>query len=326
LSTQTRIPFVDAIKGLAIVGVLFVHMGFASRFDEGTLADVRMLQRIFGWCVLAFFFASGCLHTGAGAAEQDWKAFILRRARRLLVPCAAFSWVYKALLLAAKAGGFIAAAHAPALQTTADFTAFVFTPVVPQFYFLVHLFCIAVAVFPFVRLGWLRQPWVPWLIAAILLQSYWLLPLDLPHGEALTQLPLYAASYLAGIGFARSIETEKWRGFRHAGGMLLFGAAVAAASVARPQVLHAVAPPLLAAFAMLLPLRALAPAVTLGRHSGAVYVWHAPILMPVISILLTKLPLSGWPLIAAMTVLTLGITLWIDSVVRRFDTIGIFRL
>lgn len=321
-----RIPFIDALKGLAIVGVIFVHMGFASRFDSGTLADVRMLQKIFGWCVLAFFFASGCLHLGGSATEQNWETFTLRRARRLLVPCAAFSWAYKALLLGAKAAGFIAATDAPALRTPADIAAFAFVPVAPQFYFLVHLFCIAVAVHPVLRLRWFRHPCTPWMIAAALLQSYWLLPLDLPHGEALTQLPLYAASYLAGIGFTRSVQAEKLRGFRPASGMLLFIVAVAAASAARPQVLHSLVPPLLAAFAMLLPLRAFAPAALLGLHSGAVYVWHAPIIMPVISILLTKLPLNGWLLITGMTVLTLGTALVLESLVRRFDTRGFFRL
>jgi fucose 4-O-acetylase-like acetyltransferase len=325
LNPAARLPFIDALKGLAILGVLFTHMAFTTRFDAAALAHIRLLQTLSGWCVLAFFFASGVLH-GHADAERDLKSFARRRAIRLLIPCAAFTWLNKLLLLAAKAGGLLGADAAPSLATPADIAAFVFVPAAPQFYFLAHLFLIAVIVHALLKIRLVAHPLAPWILAALLLQSYMLLPLDRPHGKALTQLPLYAAAYLTGFAFARSRGAETRDGTFQYAGIAIFAGDIAIAAPAHPQLLHALVPLAFAALAPLLPTRIFSVPAALGKKSGAIYAWHAPIVMTALSIVLVKASLTGWLLIAAMMLLTIAASILIASIVRRFDPHGIFRL
>jgi peptidoglycan/LPS O-acetylase OafA/YrhL len=321
-----RIAAIDGIKGLAILGVLFIHMAFTSRFDAATLGKVHLLQSLFAWCVLAFFVASGFLHRSSGSAAENWKSFLSKRAWRLLVPCAAFSWGYKALLFAASRAGLMDPALLPSFTTPGDILRVILTPAAPQFYFLVDLFAIAVVVHLLLRIPVFARPLALWLLAAVLLQSYWLFPLEKPHGEALTQLPLYTAAYLLGFQIARHDHDRNLVSLIRDPGFLLFGASLASLSFSKPGLLHLGVPLLLLGIMRLAPGLSAPPLSLLGRRSGAVYAWHTPILMPAISIILAKSPLTGWPLILAITVLTLTVAVLLDSAIRRFDKAGIFRL
>ena len=326
MTTHERIPAIDFTKGFAIVGVLFVHMAFTSRFDAPTLASIETLRQIFGWCVLAFFFASGFLHRGKNPAIERWTDFAKKRARRLLVPCLAFSWAYKLALLAVASAGMLAAPPFRSPVTPIALLREAFTPAAPQFYFLVHLFIVAVAVHSLLRSRILEREIAPWLLAAILVQSYWLLPLDKPHGEELSHLPLYATAYLIGMLSAHPADRSHRARMERWAGAILLGASCVSIAVFRPQVLHVAIPVLLLQVAMRLPARIQSPCTFLGRHAGAIYAWHTPIVMPVLSVLLTKIPLTGWPLILAMTIATLGISLLLSSLVRPLDRLGLFRL
>lgn len=323
-----RLDFLDALKGLAILGVVLIHMGFAGRFDAAALGAVHALQEGFTWSVLAFFFASGSLHRSSGHLDEGWCAFAKKRAWRLLVPCAAFSWLYKLLLLAAHRAGFMSAAP-PSLATATDIACFFLTPAAPQFYFLVHLFIISLAVHAIMRLPALRESRragrvLPWWIAAALLQCHWLLPFRQLHGEAPGQLPLYAALYLAGVEASRH---PQMRGLLRDPGFIGFIPAVGILAAAQPGLLWIFAPLALTAALRRIPSpAALAPLAFLGRRSGGIYAWHTPIVMPLLSIALTRLHLSGWPLVAAMIFTTPAISLALDSLVRRLDPRGIFRL
>lgn len=327
MTTSHRVQAIDSVKGISIVGVLFIHMAFTSRFDPTTLADIRMLQRLFAWCVLAFFFASGYLHGNSAHAPGRWIDFVRSRARRLLVPCFMFSWCYKLALLTAKSAGMASTAPpAPALTPLSLLVAVV-TPAAPQFYFLVDLFVIAVGVHTMMRFHSFRGEMGPWIFAALLLQSYWLLPLGHPHGEQPGLLPLYAASYL--IGFQSSPHRIR----QHAGHSIARNCTLAtlaasglSVAFARPQLLHLTVPVILLQLALRLPLRVHSPLAFLGRRSGAIYAWHTPVVMPAISLLLAHFSINGLPLILAMTVLTLAVSLAMDSLIRPFDRLGLFRL
>jgi peptidoglycan/LPS O-acetylase OafA/YrhL len=228
--------------------------------------------------------------------------------------------------MAAHRAGFMGAAAAPSLATPTDVLTALLTPAAPQFYFLVDLFIIATAVHLLLRVSAFEKPLTLWLLAAALVQSYWLLPLDKPHGEAPSQLPLYAAAYLLGFQTARHDQENRLSSLVRDPGFLLFGASVASLSPWKPPILHLSIPLLLFSIVRLSPRLSPAPLTWLGRRSGAVYVWHTPIVMPAISTVLAKLPLTGWPLVLAMSALTLAVSLLLDSIVRRFDKAGIFRL
>ena len=325
MTTPQRVSAIDATKGLAILGVLFVHMGFTSRFDTATLGSIATLQRIFAWCVLAFFFASGFFHPDTKPVGS-WQDFAKKRARRLLVPCLAFSWVYKLALLGLASSGLTPSPFSEVRRNVVEILREAFTPATPQFYFLAYLFFIAVAIHAMLRLQVLRSDFSRWLLAAILLQSYWILPLERPHGESLSQLPLYAATYLLGIQFAKLAHRLDGSRNAHALGAAVLVASLLAVAVYRPQILHLVPPLLISQLATCIPRWPQIPFAFLGRRSGAIYAWHTPLVMPLLSVLLTKFSLTGVPLILAMIIATLVISLTLDSLVRRFDTPGFFRL
>jgi fucose 4-O-acetylase-like acetyltransferase len=327
LTTSHRVQAIDSVKGIAIIGVLFIHMSFTRRFDPATLADIQMLQHVFAWCVLAFFFASGYLHGNTPRTAPRWIDFVKKRARRLLVPCLLFSWGYKLALLAAKSAGMASTAPPAPPLTPLSLLVAVLSPAAPQFYFLVDLFVIAVGVHTLTRFRIFRDEMGPWILGTILLQSYWLLPLGVPHGEDPGLLPLYAASYLLGYQSSASRIPQH---SRHASlrncVLAVLGASGLAVAFARPQLLHVAVPVILLQVALRLPIRLQSPLAFLGRRSGAIYVWHTPIVMPAISLLLTHFSVNGVPLILAMTVLTLAASLAMDSLVRPFDRVGLLRL
>ena len=172
----------------------------------------------------------------------------------------------------------------------------------------------------------MRTEFSRWLLAAILLQSYWLLPLDRPHGEALSQIPFYSAAYLLGMQAAKLMNDPHRRLKTHALGVALLGISWLTIAMFHQPMLHLVAPLLIVSLASRLPDRVQTPLTLLGRHSGAIYAWHTPIVMPLLSLVLAKFSFSGWPLILSLTLATLAISIAWDSTVRRFDRHGIFRL
>jgi surface polysaccharide O-acyltransferase-like enzyme len=302
-------------------------MAFTSRFDPTTLADIQVLQRLFAWCVLAFFFASGYLHGNTTQAPPPWIDFVKKRAARLLVPCLMFSWSYKLALLAAKSAGMASTAPAAPALTPLSVLLAVLIPAAPQFYFLPDLFVIAVGVHTLTSLRSFRGEMGPWVLAAILLQTYWLLPLGNPHGEYPGLLPLYAASYLIGFQSAPNrLRQHSQRSSARKCALVALGVSCLAVAFAKPQLLHLAVPVILLQMALHLPLRLHSAFAFLGRRSGAIYAWHTPILMPAMSLLLARLSLNGLPLILAMTVLTLAASLAVDSIIRPFDRLGLFRL
>lgn len=300
-------------------------MSFTSRFDPATLASIAMLQRLFAWCVLAFFFASGFLHRGDEPVES-LTGFARKRARRLLVPCLAFSWAYKIAMLGGASFGIMPSPLSHVPRTAMGWLAEIFTPAIPQFYFLVHLFIVAVGIHALLRLHMMRTEFSRWLLAAIFLQSYWLLPLDRPHGEALSQIPLYSAAYLLGMQFAKFVNDPHRRWKTHALGAALLGISWLTIAIFHQPMLHLVAPLLVVSFASRLPDRVQMPLTFLGRRSGAIYAWHTPIVMPLLSLVLAKSSFSGCPLILSLTLATLAISFALDSTARRFDRHGLFRL
>jgi peptidoglycan/LPS O-acetylase OafA/YrhL len=72
----------------------------------------------------------------------------------------------------------------------------------------------------------------------------------------------------------------------------------------------------------------MAPLVSfLGRKSGPIYVWHTPIIMPFLSIVLAKwFFATPWLLIPVFTALTIMLSLAVDRAVRVVDRHGILTM
>lgn len=75
-----------AIKGLAIIGVVFHHL-VNRRQDPLTSELVVSLLILFHWCVLAFIAVSGYLHAWSDTRRVKGVAeFVFLRFNRLLIP------------------------------------------------------------------------------------------------------------------------------------------------------------------------------------------------------------------------------------------------
>jgi hypothetical protein len=309
------------LKGWAILGVIFFHMSFASRFGGGVMTSVVWLQHLFAWAAVAFFFCAGYLFAKSSGIMESAPGYVSKRAQRLLLPWLGLSLVYKILL----AAGYHLHLVTTGIPVRAEgsiwhgFVQFMVWPGAPQLYFLPVLF--AISVLCRLLCHAMRKEWMLWGVGISLVTAAGWLDSGEPHGEQIAHYPGYAAIYLIGVLVAKPAFLKPIQRRR------LFFSAVAlyfgVLCIARPTLIYLAVP--LAMF----PLQRfisgpLAELVTfLGRHAESIYAWHTPIVMPFLSITLVKC-LSGapWLLIPALTALTVGLSLGIARLVRFAGSTG----
>lgn len=305
---------VDAIKALAIVGVLFLHMSFKSRMTTATLEAVATFQLLFSWAVIAFFFASGLL-TRPIQRIAGLAVFASTRFRRLIVPCLVFSWTYKFLLM------LVTPAGTGSVSEYFDPLDFLFMPVGPQFYFLPILYGISVAV----ALAEIRIRSTQLLISAgvILVVVYALIPLPIyAYGADYSLLPLYLFSYTAGRALSVSNTHLRVIGLT---ATLIFPI-VATLVHKAPVLLYALVPPLL--LMLFERYRQVAQGIErlgLGKHSSAIYVWHAPIVMPIGNIICFKLFHGSLIVLLPLMAMTIVSCVVLGKATERFEILRFWR-
>lgn len=289
----------DALKALAIIGVLFAHMSFTSRMSARTLSWIVVFQQSFGWCVTGFFFCAGVLTRVGGEGLAGCFSFALKRTRRLLVPCLVFSLTYKCCLLIIHIV-FHSSSPEPRIPCDASgWIQFLFSPVGPQFYFLHYLFVLSVLAVFAIRL-FKNLTALSWVVLAGCFVFYFIQQApSASYGSAWNLLPGYLLSYwgglLAGRGF---LERPVW--------WITASVLVACGCVFKKTFVfaHLFIPALLY---WLLQHLSLGDCMKfIGQKSGAIYVWHDPLLLPACSILATKL--LPWGPLQVTLVLALGIS------------------
>jgi peptidoglycan/LPS O-acetylase OafA/YrhL len=91
---STRDQIVMAIKGLAIVGVVFHHI-LTRRADSTVGQWLQGIISAFDWCVLAFICVSGYLHAlSEERRKRTVGEFVVNRLRRLMIPYFALFFFY----------------------------------------------------------------------------------------------------------------------------------------------------------------------------------------------------------------------------------------
>lgn len=305
-----RIAALDAVKGIAIVGVVCIHLGFKDRFDSDAMRLADMLRFLGGWSVLGFFFCAGFAQS-VRKVEESLSHFVRRRALRLLVPCAFLSLTNRLLLSLTAGLGLSSQVKMNLLEWL--------TPAPPQFYFLSFLFFVSVVgeigarrftnMVNFFGAGSLLLS----VSAAVVQQS------QAPHGPDWRLLPIYGAAYGLGFVFADRVRRPEAPGAGYwlaALGVVL----VPLVLLAESELAWLLVPP--GAF-LLLNLGCLRPITKvlafLGVQSGKIFVWHAPILAPAIVMGLTKSGLNGWSVVCSTVVLAILGGIVIGRVVERFD-------
>jgi fucose 4-O-acetylase-like acetyltransferase len=320
-NTTVRLSFADAYKFVAIVAVISAHLPPGGRFDGEAWATVQSIQDLTGWCVLAFFAVSGVLLRPS--LERPIGAELIKRARRLLIPWLAFSVFYKVAVLALTLAGVIKNAQ-PIPSGGWDLLRWVVQPADPQLYFLLYLFLMQVFLLFLHRLN----DCVPLIVGvvAFLSWSVFLFPdsgAPLLHGASLQLVPLYFAFLTFGLFCGSSLKRVA---------VVSALACLASLIIAVTRGNWLVAWQLVAPWVLLLALRAgegspaLKPVACLGRFSGGVYVWHAPLIMGAVSIVSVALLGSGFTAVLATVVLCFACSALVGTWVNRTPRLRWFHI
>jgi len=317
-----RRPDIDGLKAFAIMGVVLIHIHSPGRLSSDCMLWVNWLKVLFGWCVMAFFFCSGLLTQQLPKNNLELGVWIGKRTKRLLLPCLVFSIAYKtALFLVTRTGWYDWKCLAP--STVEDWLSFFLIPVGPQFYFLPYLFaissiCIAAATV-------IKRLWLVWMVvtAAHLTSGFGFNPPVQANGPAYMLLFSYAHCYMVGLAAEKiGVPVPRWLALNGALGVL------AAILLRTSFFLYPVVP--LALWWLLQRFQELTSAIgrtQLGQRSGAVFVWHAPLLLPFCSIIAARLlvgRLDGIQVLLTV-VTTIAFCYGCDQVTRRFRCFNLFR-
>lgn len=321
-SPQKRLHEVDTIKFLAITGVVIIHMGFKSRFSEEAIWVMNGLQVIFAWSVFAFFFCSGLLLKTQKIKLVHLKGYVLGKAQRLLFPCIIFSVFYK-VLQASLSSLNIFSWKAEFPSSLEDFVYLFFSPVGPQFYFLTYLFLISTLFFV-ACLGTQNIEFTHFGILAFCLAFYMqTAPPAQPHGPSFALLPIYALCFSWGVAFSAEHvrETTAVLGLASIVSILFlcywhksFVFAYALVPVFLYYLLQ-----------RLSGLNERLACLNLGDKSSAIYVWHAPLVLPFCSIVTDRFVGLDFVEIPLNLGLTITICCLIAAVVDRVPVLRAFR-
>lgn len=285
---QHRLAYPDAFKLVAIIGVIFAHLP-PGRFDADAWLKVGQVQDVLGWCVLGFFVVAGVLfRSGGGRSVREELA---HRARRLLVPWLAFSVFYKATVTLLAGVGVVQRVSLPP-GDVAGILRWLSMPADPQLYFLLYLFVIQAVCMVLLKLGSRVL-----LVAGVCALVAWLaglppggLKMTSLHGAWWSLVPLYFSCFAMGAWVSQSPK-------RVLGVATVFAAAAAwvmAKGCALSVGWQLIAPWMFLLLAQLGESTSAVKAMGwLGRFSGSVYVWHAPLVLGFVSIACVKLAGGG---------------------------------
>ena len=274
------------------------------------------MQWLFGWCVLAFFFCSGYLRRPVNRDWTDYEKLITKTFYRLIAPCIAFSVLNKTLLLATDRFGLSHGGGELPMQLS-EVVSFLLIPVGPQFYFLPFLFFISWMLISTETLSrWLTD--VAILLA--LATMYTAENLDAPpYGPSFALLPAYMISYQ--LGYLTRLQNSRVR-------LLAYLVVLAIASATINWMLLYVLVPiaLLMAFRFFPGLQAIEKYTHLGKHSGAIYAWHAPVVMPTMSLIAVRILGGGFLALAMTLVCTSLVSIALGRLANEFSLLAPLRI
>ena len=313
---------IDCLKGIAIIGVVLAHLEYRSRLSPDCMAWVHHFQSILGWCVMAFFFCSGLLTKRPPQTTKEFVSWTGRRLKRLLLPCLAFSIAYKlALMVIGQTNLF--QWRSPIPVGIREWLGFLLLPASPQFYFLPFLLAISLIFCPLLAI--IRRPWIVWgaTTALYLLIGFWAKIPSSPFGPAFALLIPYGYCFVLGL-VAETITkgVDLWLATN-------FILGIGAAIFWRTEFfLYPLVPLILLrcfqkAGSIIYPIGL----PRLGRFSSAIYVWHAPLLLPFCSIFWHRLLADRLQFLQVSLTLATTISLCyaIDRAIRRLSWLEPFH-
>lgn len=330
---SSRLVEIDHMKAISIIGVIFIHMSFESRFTPSMLHWISVVQVSLGWCVLSFFFCSGLLSEKFMRLSSDAaKTFLKKRIVGLLLPYLTFNLLYKLLLYIISLSNFVQWTT-PLPNSLIGALTFLAFPVKPQLYFLVYL--LAISCLYYALLFLFRHHYFVGLFTLALCCLFYAIapPLLKAHGKELILLPLYLLSYSSGVLMGHNLAGKGKKSLFYP--MLLTSIALSCWKLSLPYVF------VIIPLALFIILRKANYTIAepkkngkkisefiafIGKKSGAIYVWHAPVLMSFLSIVLTKLVGYNYLTIVALVFLSITFSCLLDFLVRKHKFLRLLRV
>ncbi len=267
-----RCSSLDFIRVVAIIGVVTQHAGFESRFDEATFKIWRQMSLAFDWCVLGFFFVSGYLYP-----TRSGLSFLVRKAYALLIPYLIWSLIY---------GLAIGLLSHVVTTLTSKFSISLFLSAGFQLYFLPYMFIVMIfASLLFQAEYWWNKYFILIVFLSVIGFFSWVGFPNYSHGKDITKLLLYFASFIFGHIFSLNKSSDKQFGFT---------VAIIVTSLLGIVISRGAAWPLFVSPIILLATLPFQDNInfkllsSIGKFSGSIYLWHTPLILPCVSIVLEK--------------------------------------
>jgi len=321
----SRVVGIDCLKGIAIIGVVLAHLEYPTRLSLDCMGYVHVFQNLLGWCVMAFFFCSGLLAKAPPQSVNEFTTWCVKRARRLLLPCLAFSLVYKTTLLLIGQTHFFQW-HSPVPMGIGGWLSFLLIPEGPQFYFLPFLFVISLLCFFVMAL--IRSVWCLWGIVTAfhVFSGFWFSFPTHPYGPDSALLIAYTYAYIVGLLTTTAIGQKD---LSVAVIMINLFLGVTAAILWRTDFfLFPIVPLiLLRFFTTTRKLIMISRLHKLGEYSAAIYVWHAPLFLPFCSIVLHRLLAERFELLQVILTLatTIVLSCLLGQIIRHSPWLQVFQ-
>jgi hypothetical protein len=144
--TGARNHTIDFLKCICIVGVVLHHCS-----NRRLLPEVREIflyaAYLTDWCVIAFIGLSGFLEGSRSVESNDWKAYVSRDSKRLLLPFLVLTLIYSGTFQLADLCGFQLRSSVPSTFTGKFIDTLLCreSGVAEQLYFLPLLLCVRMA-------------------------------------------------------------------------------------------------------------------------------------------------------------------------------------
>lgn len=307
-----RVKEIDLLRWISILAVVVHHGLSQSRHSRETIEAVNSLRSMLGWCVPAFLSISGVF----ADRNQPLVRFLSSRALRLLVPFVCVSAISYVGMLVVSSFVDLAGATNAELDPHLFIVKLVFlSGYGPQMYFLPYLFLVAVICRGLFR--WLGPGGTVLALAVILSWqcAAWVVPRGL-LGPGLDKLVPFALCFALGRWLFPLVSSDPVGALVRTG-VVTVAAAVASWTMAVVWPIDIVVPLWLFLLLRSTRMADLIPARILRLNSGAVFLWHAPILLMGTSVVLDRLGIrDGWNF-ASSCALVVPLSLAVNAAVGK---------
>jgi len=285
-----RTTFLDSFRALTIVMVVAIHA--RAKVDLAPSIESVVSLIVTTIAVPSFFLCDGYLlvRRGRARATAGYREYLVKSARRLLVPWLVFSVLYTIVRGVFEWGGALDQ-RVVVGRSVGEVAVEVYSSgIAPQMYFLLSLFLIRTGVFAFRHLavGPILLPWACFLIYTVLYREVLSDPLRQAFSMGLDPI-LHAAwglqYYLLGIVLARTRVMSARSAALVSGTVWLILALALTAGLRQGQPALVQYAYLLGAFYGFVALGDRAdPMARVGRNSMGIYLLHAPVLLQALAI------------------------------------------